>query len=76
MIYEGIIFLKQLSEAEGRATPEIDAMLSDDPRSHEHIYCGVKSKGDFRPRADSFDPDWTPPRSESRVFGTVSGACR
>jgi len=37
-LYEGIIFLKQLSEAEGRATPEIDAMLSDDPRQCEHIF--------------------------------------
>ena len=37
-LYEGIIFLKQLSEAEGRATPEIDAMLSNDPRTHEHIF--------------------------------------
>ena len=38
-LYEGIIFLKQLSEAEGRATPEIDAMLSNDPRTHEtHLH--------------------------------------
>jgi hypothetical protein len=32
-LYEGIRFLKQVSEAEGRPTPEIDAMLSDDPRT-------------------------------------------
>jgi hypothetical protein len=31
-LYEGMMFLKALSEAEGRSTPEIDAMLSDDPR--------------------------------------------
>jgi hypothetical protein len=31
-MYEGIVFLKRISDAEGRPTPEIDAMLSDDPR--------------------------------------------
>ena len=31
-LYEGLEFLKKLCEAEGRPTPEIDAILSDDPR--------------------------------------------
>ena len=31
-LYEGMVFLKRLAQAEGRPTPEIDAMLSDDPR--------------------------------------------
>ena len=31
-LFEGMMFLKCLCEAEGRPTPEIDAMLSDDPR--------------------------------------------
>lgn len=36
-LYEGITFLKQVAEAEGRPTPEIDAMLSDDPRVRAHL---------------------------------------
>ena len=36
-LFEGITFLKQVSEAEGRPTPEIDAMLSDDPRKRTQI---------------------------------------
>ncbi len=36
-LYEGIIFLKQLSKAEGRPTPEIDAMLANDPRAHQRL---------------------------------------
>jgi hypothetical protein len=32
-LYEGMMFMKRLCEAEGRATPEIDAMLADDPRT-------------------------------------------
>ena len=31
-LYEGMEFLKKLCEAEGRAVPELDAILSDDPR--------------------------------------------
>ena len=37
-LYEGVILLKQLSEAEGRATPEIDTILSDDPRKRAYIF--------------------------------------
>ena len=36
-LYEGITFLKQVAEAEGRSTPEIDAMLSDDPRKRAQL---------------------------------------
>lgn len=36
-LYEGIIFLKQLSNAEGRATPEIDVMLANDPRANDRL---------------------------------------
>ena len=31
-LYEGVTFVKRLSEAEGTPTPEIDALLADDPR--------------------------------------------
>ena len=31
-LYEGMMFLKRLCDAEGRPTPEIDALLSNDPR--------------------------------------------
>jgi hypothetical protein len=31
-LFEGMMFLKRLCDAEGRPTPEIDAILSDDPR--------------------------------------------
>jgi hypothetical protein len=34
---EGMVFLKRLCEAEGRSTPEIDAMLSDDPQKQEPL---------------------------------------
>lgn len=34
-LYEGITFIKKLCDAEGRLTPEIDAMLSKDPRTKQ-----------------------------------------
>jgi hypothetical protein len=36
-LYGGMTFLKGLCEAEGRPTPEIDAMQSDDPRRKVHV---------------------------------------
>ena len=36
-MYEGLVFLKRLSEAEGRPTPEIDALLSDDVRQKARL---------------------------------------
>jgi hypothetical protein len=33
-LFEGMAFMKRLCEAEGRPTQEIDAMLSDDPRTN------------------------------------------
>lgn len=36
-MFEGMIFLKQLLNAEGRPSPEIDAMLSDDPRKRARV---------------------------------------
>ena len=36
-MFEGMIFLKQLLNAEGRDSPEIDAILSDDPRERAMV---------------------------------------
>jgi hypothetical protein len=36
-LYEGITFVKRLSEAEGKPTPELDAMLADDPRTRTSV---------------------------------------
>ena len=36
-LYEGMMFLKRLLEAEGREEPEIEAMLADDPRKTTQI---------------------------------------
>jgi hypothetical protein len=34
----GMIFLKRLSDAEGRPTPEIDVILSNDPAKQQHVF--------------------------------------
>ncbi len=36
-LYEGMTFIKHLCEADGRPTPELDAMLADDPRARESV---------------------------------------
>ena len=36
-LYEGMVFLKRVSEAEGRPTPEIDVILSNDPRKQAEL---------------------------------------
>lgn len=36
-LYEGMTFLREISRADGRATPEIDALLSDDPRPRAQL---------------------------------------
>jgi hypothetical protein len=36
-LYEGMAFLKRVSDAEGRPTPEIDAILSNDPREQVRL---------------------------------------
>jgi hypothetical protein len=36
-LYEGMTFIKQLHDAEGRPTPELDAMLADDPRARNSV---------------------------------------
>jgi hypothetical protein len=36
-LYEGMTFIKRQCEAEGRPTPELDAMLADDPRNRESV---------------------------------------
>ncbi len=34
----GLVFLKRLADAEGRPTPEIDAILSNDPAKQQHVF--------------------------------------
>ena len=36
-LYEGMTFVKRQSEVEGRETPELDAMLADDPRARTEL---------------------------------------